>query len=219
MKKTSTIGKTRADALRNGDGKYYGSICSKDPSHGNLRITNGGSCVECHRAIHKAVAQRHYEKNKQLYKERATAWANQNPEARRAVTARYREDNRDAHNTYNREWFKLNPALRNAYSNARRAYRGKATIPGYDKALQAFYQNCPEGFTVDHIVPLKGKRVCGLHVPWNLQYLTSTDNCHKHASFDESLGVAPVTPELAPIPSDLPIINAPAAALAMWAAQ
>lgn len=47
------------------------------------------------------------------------------------------------------------------------------------KEVAQMYINRPDGYVVDHIIPLQGDNVCGLHVPWNLQYLTGDDNLHK----------------------------------------
>ena len=62
-------------------------------------------------------------------------------------------------------------------------YRQRYRERGQDGIVE-FYNNCPEGYEVDHIIPLLGKLVSGLHVVWNLQYLTHEDNEIKKTKFD-----------------------------------
>lgn len=53
------------------------------------------------------------------------------------------------------------------------------------EAIREIYANRPEGMHVDHIIPLRGELVCGLHIETNLQYLTKEINMMKSNRFQD----------------------------------
>jgi len=58
-----------------------------------------------------------------------------------------------------------------------RAAKKQATPAWADQdAINFWYECCPAGCEVDHIVPLQGGNVCGLHVETNLQWLPIKEN-------------------------------------------
>lgn len=87
-------------------------------------------------------------------------------------------------------WVERNRPYVVAKNAARRAMRLKATPPWLteeDKqAIRDIYKLAAtktkeEGivYHVDHIIPLKGEVVRGLHVPWNLQVIPAKENLSK----------------------------------------
>ncbi len=71
-----------------------------------------------------------------------------------------------------------------ARNAARRALKLNATPPWADlEKIKEIYLTCPEGYHVDHIVPLQGNNVCGLHVEYNLQHLPALENIQKSNKF------------------------------------
>lgn len=79
-------------------------------------------------------------------------------------------------------------ALITYHANKRRAAKKKRT-PGWANmnAIRAIYYKCAEisaamgiEHHVDHIVPLQGRKVCGLHCEANLQIIPASENVRKH---------------------------------------
>lgn len=65
--------------------------------------------------------------------------------------------------------------------NARYKIERSQRVPKWAdlEKIKEFYRGCPEGYHVDHILPLKGELISGLHVLGNLQYLTAEENMKK----------------------------------------
>jgi len=70
-------------------------------------------------------------------------------------------------------------------SSKRRAVQRNA-LPQWAELhkISEFIAGCPPGFDVDHIIPLAGKNVCGLHVLENLQFLPKKENNSKYNKVD-----------------------------------
>lgn len=70
-------------------------------------------------------------------------------------------------------------------ASARLAAKKQRTPLWADReAIRKFYQACPKGYHVDHIIPLQAKAASGLHVLENLQYLSQRDNTSKQNKFE-----------------------------------
>lgn len=80
--------------------------------------------------------------------------------------------------------------IANFYNKLREASKLKATPKWLTQKqlneIKEIYINCPIGYVVDHIIPLQGKNVRGLHVSWNLQYLTKKENSIKNNKCDST---------------------------------
>ncbi len=107
---------------------------------------------------------------------RVKAWSAANPE--RTAEARREGAKRFA---------KENPAHVNAYNSARRARSRLATLPGTafnERWIKAIYATARGlGLQVDHVIPLNGVNVSGLHTPLNLQILSKSRNSAKSNTF------------------------------------
>jgi len=95
------------------------------------------------------------------------------------------KENKDRAYSNCKSWRVKNKGLSNSYKARYRASKIQATPSWFDKDLvESLYVSASNGFHIDHIVPLQGELVCGLHVIENLQILSAEENLSKSNKFE-----------------------------------
>ncbi len=187
---TTNLPKTRAEAKAAGATHYFtGEPCK----HGHVapRKTKG-ACVECLKVEWQAAADtradyfRAYNRNEEV-KDRKHAWYQENREqviqaaaTRPAAILREYRNNWKANNKV--QVLADNKVRRRKHRDATPKWlsrRQKSEIRQLYQIAITMTQTTGEQYVVDHIVPLRGEFVCGLHVPWNLRVITQEENLKK----------------------------------------
>jgi len=151
---------SREAAINKGLKRYYTGIPCKH-GHNSERYVAGKGCVQCN--LLTVRLQRHSD-----------------PDAYNLYQREYAEQNRSMQAVYNRRSAVKNAEVRKSLEAKRNASKMNRTPQWADlKKINLVYKNCPKGMHVDHIIPLQGKLVSGLHVHNNLQYLTPVENAKK----------------------------------------
>jgi hypothetical protein len=149
------------------------------------------ACKDCRKGDHID----RYEANKEEWNKRSVAWRAANPDKAKLIHAKFREANREQRNAYKSDWVQANRGHVNAYCVKRHAEKLKRTpawLSEFDKLkIECLYQLAAmrtreSGYIwhVDHIIPLQGKFVSGLHVPSNLRVIPAVENNRKYNRYE-----------------------------------
>ena len=155
-------------------------------------------CKECRKKKIRAYDKKNRDK-KRLYN---SQYKEKNRLKLQEAARKYHKDNRDRILAYQRHWRKVNPdkvaeARFSRRDNFQKA-RPEWLTPEMEKRVEEVYnlaRDCRittgEEYEVDHIIPIKAKGICGLHVPWNLQVLPKDVNRAKSNRYDPDSSIAP----------------------------
>lgn len=133
-------------------------------------------------------------KNREALREYKKAWRLANREKDSAKNREYYELNQEKIRQYQIDYKKKNPDKVNALGKKRKTGKAKRTpiwltaidferIETQYKLSVILTKLTGQPYHVDHIIPLHGKLVSGLHVPSNLQVIPAKDNLKKAIGF------------------------------------
>lgn len=150
-----------------------GKICSKHPQLRGVRYVVNGNCVKCHQEHNSSRRRIRYAADVEYRGRlihRAVKQLKMKPELRRIASNK----------SYAKNKLKYKPRER-AQNRLRRAalQQAKPKWMPWGLVAEKYAEIKSQGLSVDHIVPLKGELVCGLHVPWNLCGISLIENIKK----------------------------------------
>ena len=148
--------------------------------------------VAAYKENHREKVDTYNSEYRKEYRERINTWRSENRDKVNPTQNAYRAKNRARIRAQKNEWHKKRMKTDPVYAGkvvlwcarmneARRAVMDTPISRYFESEILTIYGNCPEGHQVDHIMPLRPRKgkACGLHVPWNLQYLTIEENLRK----------------------------------------
>lgn len=194
---------SKAEAIKQGLNYYFtGKPCKR--GHIAYRLLSSPHCSQCNIEKRKKryqnnieqqreTARNYYHSNKQKAASYSKQWQQQNKDYIYEKNKRWRAQNTQKANELNKIW-RINNRAYILHKNAMRKKHIKLATPQWADliAIRRKYelatwcsQIMGNSYHVDHIIPLKGKLVCGLHVCSNLQIIPAADNLKKNNFFKE----------------------------------
>jgi len=165
---------SRSEALATGQPRYFTGLACKNGHVGERYVASKTCCVCANSAANKVKA-----KDRAKYTASSIAWGRANPQK----VAQYQ-----------RIQNAKRPGKRNLWTMNYRSAKDERMPSWLNDAeqfeLECVYTYCAAlrrvglDYHVDHMVPLRGQRVSGLHVPWNLQVIPGRENTRKGNAFN-----------------------------------
>lgn len=183
---------TSTEAKRLGLSMYFTGVPCKN-GHVTSRYASSAECFFCRKdknaspAIRAKQVEWSIKNHKQLLSVGKERYQRNKNWQQLRTQAKY-VNNKDKVIETNNRWVANNPEkmrliIRNRNKLRKLIVRQQRPKWADLQKIRHTYDNCPNGYHVDHVIPLRGKMVCGLHVETNLQYMPALENIKKSNKF------------------------------------